>query len=130
MAKRTDESHGRIDWESAEVKGGDLVVQIDGGVSAAWSDRVAEIVARLDRTGSWGAVEVTRKKLKVGGVAQGREDDLRHVLEGAVQQVNADFAPRPDDDDDRGEASGEDAEMTAAFRAFANGDDEDDAADS
>jgi hypothetical protein len=124
MAKeKHDESQGQIAWETAEVKGGDLVVELAGDVSAAWSRRVGDIVERLDRSGAWGPVKVTRSKLRVRAVPRGRESDLRHLLEGAVQQVNADFAPQPERDG-HDPASSEDAELTAAFRAFAEGEPE------
>jgi hypothetical protein len=123
MAKQKDESQGQIAWETAEVKGGDLVVEIAGDVSAAWGKRIEAILDRLVRSGDWAEIKVARGKLRVRGVAQGREAGLRHVLDGAVQQANADFAPA--EDDEGTEASAQDAEMTAAFRAFADADGDD-----
>ena len=48
----------------------------------------------------------------------GAEEDLRHLLDGAVQQANADFAPA---EEPGGDAAGSeaDAAMTEAFRSFA-----------
>jgi hypothetical protein len=125
--KKPDESQGRIAWDTAEVTEGELVVELDGDVSKDWSKRVAELVDRLAQSSHWGAIEVTREKLTVAEVAEGHEDDLRHVLEGAVLQANADFAPEPDEDDGGSGASPGDQSMTAAFRAFADdaGDDDD-----
>ena len=132
MAKR-EESHGEIDWSAAEVSGGDLTVPLSGEPSKAWTDRVAEVVERLRRgSRGWGAVKIGRKAIEVSGVQAGAEGDLRHFLEGAVMQANADFAPEPepeesDDDGSGGHASEADGEMTGAFRAFADSpaDDED-----
>jgi hypothetical protein len=121
MAKKNekaDESQGRIAWDTAEVKDSRLVVELDGEVSAKWSKRVVAIVERLARSDDAAAVKVTREKIEVSGVTQGGERDLRHLLEGAVQQANADFAPKPEEAG--GVASSEDTEMTAAFRAFAD----------
>src|SRR3954452_11393461 len=115
-----DESQGQIAWETARVKGGYLGGELAGDASAAWSRRVGDIVERLDRSGSWGPVKVTRAKLRVRAVPRGREQDLRHLLESAVQQVNADFAPRPDSRNGGDPSSKDDAELTATFRAFAD----------
>jgi hypothetical protein len=108
-----------IDWASAEVRGGDLTVGLAGEPNADWAERVQAIVERLDRTGSaWGATKVTKAKVTVEAVGAGAEEDLRHLLDGAAQQANADFAPEaPDDVGD--EPSEEDSAMTEAFRSFA-----------
>jgi hypothetical protein len=107
-----------IDWASAEVNGGDLTVALDGEPNAAWGERVQAIVERLDRPASaWGAVKVGKAKVRVEAIAAGAEKDLRHLLDGAVQQANADFAPEVEDDE--GEASEADAAMTETFRSFA-----------
>jgi hypothetical protein len=123
MAKKTkktepEASHGEIAWDSAEVREGVLVVEISGDVSKAWTERLTKVIDRLDAPGRWGAVKVGRAKLTVRDVAQGAEADLRHVLEGAVQQTNADLAPPPPETSDADEPSAADAEMTAAFRSF------------
>ena len=128
MAQRK-ESHGEIDWSAAEVEDSVLTVPLSGEPSKAWTDRVAEVVERLERGGGgWDAVKVGRKAIEVGGVQAGAEGDLRHFLEGAVMQANADFAPEPasEDGDGGGGASEADGEMTGAFRAFASEDADDD----
>jgi hypothetical protein len=121
------ESHGEIDWSEAEVSGGNLSVPLTGEPSKAWTDRVAEVVERLKRGGGgWDAIDVGRKAIEVKGVQAGAESDLRHFLEGAVMQANADFAPEPEaQDDGDGEGSEADSEMTGAFRAFAEDEPED-----
>src|SRR4051812_45156809 len=117
---KADESHGELAWATAEVSGGTLAVAIEGDVSEAWGKRVRKIVDRLSRSPHWGSIKVGRGKLMVKGVTEGHESDLRHVLDGAVQQANADFAPEPPDDDHRdSETSRADAAMTDAFRSFA-----------
>lgn len=118
MAK-SEHPQASIDWASAEVRGGDLTVALAGEANADWAERVQAIVERLDQTGSaWGATKVTEAKVSVEAVRAGAEEDLRHLLDGAVQQANADFAPEaPDDAGD--EASEEDGAMTEAFRSFA-----------
>jgi hypothetical protein len=108
-----------IDWASAEVRGGELTVALVGEANAEWAERVQAVVERLDRPGSaWGATKVTKAKVTVEAVAAGAEEDLRHLLDGAVQQANADYAPEaPDGTGD--EPSDEDSAMTEAFRSFA-----------
>ncbi|HEX6620663.1 MAG TPA: hypothetical protein VF024_13440 [Solirubrobacteraceae bacterium] len=109
-----------IDWASAEVRGGDLTVALAGEANAEWAERVQAIVERLDRPGSaWGAAKVTKAKVTVEAVGAGAEEDLRHLLDGAVQQANADFAP--EEEDDAGEGPSEaDTAMAEAFRSFAD----------
>ncbi len=128
MAQRK-ESRGEIDWSAAEVEDAVLTVPLSGEPSKAWTERVAEVVERLERGGGgWDAVKVGRSAIEVGGVQAGAEGDLRHFLEGAVLQANADFAPEPkaEDGDGGGKGSEADDEMTGAFRAFAEDDGEDD----
>ena len=111
---------GSIDWASAEVRGGDLSVALAGEANAEWAERVQAVVERLDRPGSaWGATKVTKAKVTVEAVGTGAEQDLRHLLDGAVQQANADFAPEVQDDAGDG-PSEEDSAMTDAFRSFAD----------
>ena len=108
-----------IDWASAEVSGGDLTVALEGDANADWAERAQAIVERLGRPGhGWGATKVTKAKIAVEDVTTGAEEDLRMLLDGAVQQANADFAPEDEDDGDR--PSEADAAMTDAFRAFAD----------
>lgn len=124
MAKRK-ESHGEIDWASAEVKDSALTVPLAGEPSKAWAERAAEVVDRLGDSGGWGAIEVTKERVTVEAVQPGSEADLRHLLEGAVMQANADFAPTEQPAGDGEEPDEADGEMTGAFRAFADGGEDD-----
>ena len=128
MASDDEVPHGEIDWTTASVRDGRLTVEIAGEPGSEWSARVRELAERLDRPGSaWGEIGVKTSKLRVKDVAEGAEGDLRHLLESAVLQANAEFAPDDDDDEDGDADAGseQDREMTAAFRAFAeSGDDE------
>ena len=121
MARDDDVPHGEIDWTTASVRDGRLTVGIGGEPGGEWSARVRDVVERLDRPGSaWGEIAVKKSTLRVKDVAEGAKGDLRHLLESAVLQANAEFAP-DDDDDDGGDDGGseQDRAMTAAFRAFA-----------
>ena len=117
-----DHPRAFIDWASAEVKDGELTVALCGEPNAAWAKRAQAVVERLQRPGSgWGATKVTKSRIRVQDVAAGAEDDLRHVLDGAVQQANADYAaPEEADDAGDGERSDADGAMTEAFRSFAD----------
>lgn len=110
--------HGEIDWGSAEVVDGGLAVELTGEPSAEWVERVSAVIDRLrPPAGACEAIEVTRERVAVTGVAEGRESDVRHFLEGAVQQANADLAPDEGEDEDGGRSE-RDTHMTEAFRAF------------
>ena len=127
MARDDDVPHGEIDWTTATVRDGRLTVGIAGEPGREWSARVAEVVERLERPGSaWGEIAVKKSKVRVDHVAEGAEADLCHLLESAVLQANAEFAPEEEDTDGDAEGSEEDQAMTAAFRAFADGGEDDD----
>jgi hypothetical protein len=112
----------RIDWSSATVDDGQLTVGLDGKPSSEWRERVERVLERLHAGGSgWGAIKVGKKKLTVEDVRDGSEGDLRHLLESAVLQANADLAPAEDASDQGDERSEADQRLTDAFRAFADG---------
>ena len=124
MADEEQETEQRtIDWASADVRDGSLTVRLEGEGSSEWSEQLEAVLRQLgSHGGSAHEVEVSEDEIKVAGVEPGGEDDVRHLLESAVQQVNASLAPDDEDDEDDaddGERSGEDREMTDAFRAFA-----------
>ena len=108
----------RIDWAEATVDGGQLTVPLAGEPTKEWAERVASVIDRLHAGSGWGAIKVTKKKVTVADVTAGAEPDLRHLLESAVLQANADLAPTETSDGDD-ERSDDDVQMTEAFRAFA-----------
>jgi hypothetical protein len=113
----------KIDWGEASVDGGRLTVPLSGNPPAAYKAQLARVIERLERGGSgWGEIKVGKAKLRVEGIGAGAESDLRHFLEAAVLQANADVRAEEDDDDDADqgdERSEPDQAMTDAFRAFA-----------
>lgn len=114
----------QIDWTSAEVSDGELTVQIIGGVPKGWVSRLKALLERLGQTGAeqWGPIKVAKGRITVSKLAEGAEPDLRHLLESAILQANADLTPHDDGDGASGQESPEqarDGRMTAAFRAFA-----------
>ena len=110
-----------IDWSSADVQEGRLTVAFGEKPEKEWVERLAQVVDRLARAGSgWSAIEVGMRKLHVDGVEAGAEQDLRHFLESAVLQANAD--QRSGDEPSGASRSEEDQARTDAFRAFAQDD--------
>jgi len=107
-----------IDWSSAEVQDGTLTVRLDGRAGKKWCDSVGAILKRL---GADGEIEVKPSKITVPEIKQGKEPDVRFLLESAVLQANTSLAPEGEDDDEpEEEGSSPDREMTEAFRAFAD----------
>jgi hypothetical protein len=88
-----------IDWSGAEVKDGAVALPLTGGWSKDWSDSFDGVLALLLRaqgSSAWGEIALTKKAIKVSDVPPGAEDDLRHLLESVVVQVNAELSPQPD----------------------------------
>jgi hypothetical protein len=116
-----DENGILLDWATASVVDSTLSVGFTAKPPKKWSDRYEEVVERLQRGGSgWGEVELVKKALRVAEVTPGAEAGLRHLLESAAQQANADVAVEDDSkpEQDRSEA---DERMTETFRSFADG---------
>jgi hypothetical protein len=118
-----DEHEVTIEWAEASVEGARLTVPLTGEGGKAFKVALERVIERLQRAGSgWGAIKVGKAKLRVDDITAGSESDLRHFIEAAVMQANADV--REDDDDDEESGSGDersepDQAMTDAFRAFA-----------
>ncbi|HEX3872700.1 MAG TPA: hypothetical protein VHW26_01045 [Solirubrobacteraceae bacterium] len=108
-----------IDWHTAEVRDRALTVRLTGEPSKEWRARLEAVLARLDQPGNpWGRVHAKKRRIKVADVRDGYEPDLRHFLEAAILQTNADFAAdSPAAADERSE---DDQRMTDAFRASAD----------
>jgi hypothetical protein len=113
-----------IDWASAQIEEGTLTVELTGRGSKAWKARFENVLALLDTPHSkWSEVRLNKNAVRVDGLQQGSEPELRHLLESIVLQANSDTQPEPPEvdaetDDDR-EGPDADERMTATFRAFA-----------
>ena len=117
-------SEVKIDWASAEVSDSTLVVELRGDPPKGWRGRMEGVLELLNRGGgAWGAINVGKERIAVAGVDAGDADELRHLLESAVQQANADLAPEEHVDDERDDAHADtpDARLAAVFRGFAGG---------
>lgn len=116
----------RLDWNSAKVEKYRLTVELEGELASDWKKTFARTLKLLD-TGNWGEVELKKKTVCVAEVPPGTEEKLRHFLESAVEQANADQRSddsegdeqREEDREAADEERGEDAEMTGRFRSFA-----------
>ena len=107
-----------IDWSTAEVHEGTLTVNVDGKAKKDWVRRFGAVVGRLDRAGhAWGDISIAKETITVTEVEPGSENDLRHLLESTVQQVNADLDESPAAEP--AAADGADEQMAEAFRDFA-----------
>ncbi len=83
-----------IDWQSADVHEACLTVQVTGKAPKGWIAHLEGVLSLLGpNDGRWGAITVHKSELVVSDVTEGAEDDLRHLLESALLQVNADLAP-------------------------------------
>jgi len=123
-----------IDWASAEMRDGELTVELRGEAPRGWNKSFAAVLALLDRGGGWGQIKVRKGALVVAHVREGAEDELRHLLESAVMQANSDLGLAERDqrpaagprersasaEDERERAARErDRRSTDTFRGFA-----------
>ncbi|HEX9481735.1 MAG TPA: hypothetical protein VF927_06510 [Solirubrobacteraceae bacterium] len=114
----------QIEWDSAEVSDAELHVSLGGEIPKRWAKRFAEVFDRLghDSEDRWGAMKVSKREIAVRGLREGCEADLRHQLESALLQTNADLGAGRDEGAQVDDASPEqqrDGRMTAVFRGFA-----------
>ena len=117
----------RLDWSSAEVSDGELVVALDDKPPKEWKDAF-ERTTRLLNRGTWDEVTLKKGRVSLRSIQPGEEDRVRHFLETVVLEANSVLAPRDDADPDA-EADGpaqddaaensEDREMTERLRSFA-----------
>ncbi len=118
-------SEPKIDWSTAEVSDGKLVVAVDGELPKGYR-RSFDATAHLLGQGDLADAKLKKGVVRVA-VSEGDEDKIRHFLESVVQQANADHELTDDEDDESDDEKnadddlfrGPDAEMTERFRAFA-----------
>jgi hypothetical protein len=110
----------QLDWGEASVDGGRLTVPLAGEPSKEFRSQLSAVIERLQRgSDAWGGIEVGKAKLKIEAVSADAAGDLRHFLESAVLQANADLRADDEDEEEPGdERSEEDQKLTDAFRAF------------
>jgi hypothetical protein len=117
----------KLDWSTAEVHEGTLVVALDARPAKGWAARSAT-TARLLNHGHWEKVKVKKGEVRIAPVSEGEEERVRHFLESVVMEANSAIAPdetettKDPDPPEQGDASDADYAMTERFRAFAQSD--------
>jgi hypothetical protein len=113
----------QIDWGSAEVKDRTLTVRLTGKAGRGWAMHFNGVLGLLEQNASrWGEITVRKDTIEVADVQEGSEGDLRHLLESALLQVNADFEPSPERDASEAQCDPEqtmEEGMSERFRGFA-----------
>lgn len=117
-------SQPKIDWSTAEVSDGRLMVAVEGELPKGYRRSFAA-TAHLLGHGDLAGAELKKGTVRVA-VSDGDEEKVRHFLESVIQQANADHELADDEDDEQDDedvdegdvVSGPDAEMTELFRAF------------
>lgn len=109
----------QIEWSTAAVEDATLTVSLSGEAPRGWRSRFGAVTKLLDRSdGRFGHVSLRGAEITVADVLEGAEPDVRHFLESAVLQVNADLgleeAPEEDEEQEADRA------MAATFRSFAD----------
>ena len=112
-----------IDWTSAEVHEGNVVIALTGKSSKAWSDSFDGVLRLLGHgTGGWGEIAHDKEAITVQRLQPKAEGDLRHFLEAVVVQVNSEVAEPASESQSQTEPADaqelEDREMTATLRSF------------
>ncbi|HEX4033685.1 MAG TPA: hypothetical protein VHX66_04510 [Solirubrobacteraceae bacterium] len=108
----------QIEWSTASVEDAALTVSLSGEAPRGWRKRFEAVATLLDRSdGRFGRVSVRGPIVTVADVLEGAEADVRHFLESAVMQVNADLGLEEAPEEDAGEEA--DRAMAATFRSFA-----------
>jgi hypothetical protein len=118
-----------LDWSSAEVHDGKLVVALDSKPPKEWKEAFARATRLLNR-GTWDEVTLKKGRVSLASIVPGEEDRARHFLESVVLEANSAIEPTDQEDDrtgedaDRAEQQDEhedpqDREMTERLRSFA-----------
>jgi len=105
-----------LDWSTAEVKDGTVTVELSAKPPSDWAQHFDRTVELLHR-GNWADVKLKNKKIRLGVVIAGSEDDVRHFLESVVLEANTTIEPDEQEAADDS-ASKEDQVMTERLRAF------------
>lgn len=118
-----------LDWSSAEVHDGKLVVALDSKPPKEWKDAFARTTRLLNR-GTWDEVTLKKGRVSLASIVPGEEERARHFLESVVLEANSAIESPEQDDEGSGEAADraeqddededpQDREMTEHVRSFA-----------
>lgn len=115
-----------LDWSSAEVTDGTLIVALSGRPPKKWREAFARAAALLSH-GNWSTRLGNRERaVRLDPVELGEEERVRQFLEGALLEANRTILTEeelfegadPDAATDEPQVSA-DQELTERFRAFA-----------
>jgi hypothetical protein len=119
----TSSGQVKINWRTAEMHEGGLTVELAREPPKGWVKHFRGVLALLEQNaGQWDEIRLSKRRITVSDVREGSEDELRHLLESACLQANADLrldGPEPSSepqDDSQAEA---DQRMAESFRGFA-----------
>lgn len=118
----------KLDWSSAEVHDGKLVVSLEGKPEKDWKDAFKR-TARLLGRGTGAEVRLTRGAVSLQPIKPGEEDRVHHFLESVLLQANSsvqteqetDVTPSEKtaaDEDSGSREDSEDDRMTQRLRSF------------
>src|SRR5436305_13111969 len=103
----------KLNWRTAQVKDASLSVELEGEIPAGW-EQSFETTVRVLGNGDWGEVSLEKTKVRVEDITAGSEDKLRHFLESALAQANANQQSgeeeRPEQSSDEDEDENEDGD--------------------
>ncbi len=105
------------------MREGRLTVELAGEPPKGWMKHFKGVLALLEQNaGQWGEIGLSKKRIRVSDVQEGSEDALRHLLESACLQANADLqldGPEPSSESQDDPPTEADQRMTESFRGFA-----------
>ena len=116
----------RLEWSSAEVSDGTLVVALNRRPPKKWREAFARATALLSH-GSW-TTRLSRRDtaVRLDPVELGDEERVLQFLEGALLEANRTIVPEEElfEDDEAGDSQqvevSADEELARRFRAFAD----------
>ena len=119
----TSNGQVQINWRTAEIHEGSLTVELAGELPKGWVKHLKGVLALLEQNaGQWDEIKLSKKRITVSDVREGSEDELRHLLESACLQSNADLqldGPEPSSEPEADSQAEADQRMTESFRGFA-----------
>lgn len=116
MGAEIDEPRA-IDWGTAAVADGRLSVALTGEPSKVWGEHMEGVIRRLDARRA-DRIEVNKDRIQVSGVDAESAEELRHLLESAAAQTNADLVAPPAEKAEKDDAGADDG-LSEVFRSFA-----------
>jgi hypothetical protein len=89
--------HATIDWASAEVRDGELVLPLDGWLSGTWLGHITDLVKQLPPSEDGLTISVTAEQIRVAPIRRGAAPAVHQLVDQLVAQTNATFATAEDE---------------------------------